>query len=399
MKKIRTVVCGLGGRGISMIPLIEEIEETQVVAVCDKSEKSIENYRASVEKKECGDYPIFRSFEECLEKMKPDAVYIATSWENHLEECMTAMKKNVAVACEVGGGYSIESAWDLVKCYEKTKTPIMFMENCCYGETELLALNMKRKGVLGEIVHCEGGYRHDLRAEIIRGADGSHYRFMQYKSRNCENYPTHEIGPIAKLLDINCGNRFESIYSVASKSAGLKEYIKLIGKTDLNDIEFKQGDVITSVIKCANGETITITLDTTVPRYYSRGFLVEGTKGIISEDTDAVYLQEDVEKSHRRKDYLGSKEKYRERYGHPLWKSLVKTDVHGGIDHITVSEFFKALSSGKKMPIDVYDMATWITISALSEQSVATGQAVAFPDFTNGRWVTVENKFLSEYDD
>ena len=398
MDKVRVIVAGLGNRGFGLVWTVENLPNAEVVAVCDSYEPKIERFIKDRKEKNIPICPIYRDFKDCIDNVKADAVIIATAWDKHVEHSIYAMEKGITVGCEVGGLYSIDAAWELVKCQERTKTPFMFLENCCFGKIELLALNMKRKGVLGEIVHCEGGYRHDLRHEIIGGANGSHYRFMQYKNRNCENYPTHEIGPIAKLLDVNCGNRFVSLFSMASKSRGLKEYVKMQGLDEFKDVTFNQGDVVTTLIKCANGETVKITLDTTVPRFYSRGFLVEGTKGVISEDCDAVYLESDVGR-HRRVDFLGSVEKHYEKYCHPIWEKGVKADVHGGIDNIIMGVFINAVQNNKPMPINVYDAATWMSISALSEQSIATGQAVAFPDFTNGKWVTSKNEFLTEYDD
>ncbi|MBQ7349086.1 MAG: Gfo/Idh/MocA family oxidoreductase [Clostridia bacterium] len=398
MKEIKVALAGLGGRGLDMMRRATQFDGVKIVAVCDTFAPKKQKYLDFCKENNLEVAEIYDDYKEMIDTACPDAVMIITSWDVHVEQSLYAMEKGVAVACEVCSGYSIEQAWDLVRCYERTKTPIMFLENCCYGKLELLALNMKRAGVLGEIVHCEGGYCHYLSHEITGGADGSHYRYEQYKHRNCDNYPTHEIGPIAKLLDINCGNRFVSLYSMASKSVGLKEYVKENQLHHLECVEFKQGDVITTLIKCANGETVKIALDTTIPRYYSRGFTVEGTKGMLCEDTDAVYLKEDVAITHLRKEYLGSVEKYYEKYGHKLWKNDVKKDGHGGIDYMVLGAFFDALKSGKPMPIDVYDMATWISVSTLSEQSIATGQAVAFPDFTNGKWIKAKNNFLVDED-
>ena len=169
----------------------------------------------------------------------------------------------------------------------------MMLENACYSRIKLLSLNMKRKGLFGELVHLEGSYRHDLRSEVIEnGTKDKHYRLNQYIHRNTDNYPTHEIGPIAKLIDINCGNRFLSLYSIGSKSKGIKEYAKSRNISGFEDVEFNQSDVVSTVIKCQNGETVTIHLDTSLPRYYSRGFVAEGTKGLISEDLSAVFLDD-----------------------------------------------------------------------------------------------------------
>ena len=67
--------------------------------------------------------------------------------------------------------------------------------------------------------------QHDLRDEIAYGKENRHYRLRNYLSRNCENYPTHDLGPIAKILNINHGNRMLTLSSFASKSAGLHEFI------------------------------------------------------------------------------------------------------------------------------------------------------------------------------
>ena len=46
------------------------------------------------------------------------------------------------------------------------------------------------------------------------------------------------------------------------------------------------------------------------------------------------------------------------------------------------------LRSGGEMPIDVYDAAVWMSVTVLSEQSIAQGGApVSIPDFTRGKWI------------
>ena len=270
----------------------------------------------------------------------------------------------------------------------------MLLENACYHRIKLLALNMKRKGCFGEMVHCEGQYRHDLREEICHGKENRHYRLQQYIHRNTDNYPTHEIGPIAKLLDINCGNRFLSLVSIGSKSAGLEQYVKDNGIEHLKDVKFNQSDVVSTIIKCQNGETVSIALDTSLPRYYARGFIAQGTKGLISEDIGCVYLDENKEGEKMWHEVANNLDVYYQKYEHPLWVNYHPGKVgHGGIDALTFDDFFRALDEGKPMPIDVYDMATWMAISVLSEESLATGKTVYFPDFTDGKWIHKKNEF------
>ena len=270
------------------------------------------------------------------------------------------------------------------------------LENCCYGRKELMCLNMAQKGFFGEIVHMDGAYCHDLRGEIADGNIIRHYRLRNYINRNCENYPTHEIGPIARILGINNGNRFLSLSSFSSKAAGLEQFIKDNPEkyADLQNQRFNQGDVITTILTCAGGQTVRLTLETTLPRSYSRNFTVHGTKGMYFEDTESVYENGNTE--HHKcewswKPQWGNAKDYEEEWLHPLWKKYEAEGVkkgHGGMDWLELVDFADSLLEGRPMPINVYDMATWMAITALSEDSIAKGGApVEFPDFTNGLWL------------
>ena len=259
----------------------------------------------------------------------------------------------------------------------------------------MMVANMVQLGVLGEIVHCEGGYCHDLREEISFGRENRHYRLSNYIHRNTENYPTHELGPIARILHINRGNRMLTVSAMSSKAAGLKEYIKNNKPDDakLANTEFNQGDVVNTMIKCYNGETILLTLDTTLPRYYSRGFTVQGTKGMYKEENGSLFLDnEEAAKDHFHwKKHWGNIEEYREKYEHPLWKKYLLDGVkkgHDGMDYLVFCDFVSCVKERGQAPIDVYDAASWMCISVLAEQSIAMGgQPAAVPDFTNGKWM------------
>ena len=266
-----------------------------------------------------------------------------------------------------------------------------------------MALHMVKLGLFGEVVHCAGGYQHDLRDEISFGRENRHYRLRNYLNRNCENYPTHDLGPIAKVLKINRGNRMLTLSSTASKAAGLRDYIRENKKDDefLKDKTFAQGDVVTTVIRCAHGETIVLTLDTTLPRYYTRNFTVRGTKGMYEEVTDSVFLDRPEDKAHDfdwRENCVGNAKQYEEEYDHPVWKKYIQEGIqggHDGMDWLEFQTFFRCLREGASMPVDVYDAASWMAVTALSEMSVARGGAVVdVPDFTGGKWHTREEDGL-----
>lgn len=387
---------GLGNRGIWLLKTaVVERENVSVVSVCDVYEDRAQDGAKAV-LEATGKEPVWETdYKKVIDNPEVEAVIIATSWETHIEIAIYAMKAGKAVALEVGGTNKLEECWDLVDTYEATKTPFMMMENCCYGRREMMALHMVKQGLFGDIVHCAGGYHHDLRKEVSFGVENRHYRLEKYKNHNAENYPTHELGPIAKVLDINHGNRLVSLISVASKSAGLHEYI-VSNKSDdeeLKNTVFKQGDIVTTVINCENGQTITMTLDTTLPRFYSRGFTVRGTKGMYEEATDSVFLDCEEDIKHElswRKDKSGNAAEYEEEYDHPVWKKYLEEGVkgdHDGMDWLEFSIFFDCLENGKPMPIDAYDAATWMAVTALSEESIANGSVkIEFPDFTRGKW-------------
>lgn len=380
-------LAGLGNRGQELLKLaLLGRDNVKIACVCDVYEDRVQAAVDLIEQMD-GYRPLgVTSYEQMLAQ-KPDAVVIATPWETHIPFAIAAMKANIPVGCEVGGATSLDECWQLVHTYEETHTPCMLLENCCFGQDELMVLHMVRQGLFGEVVHCEGGYRHDLREEICFGEENRHYRLRHYKNRSGENYPTHELGPIAKVLRINRGNRMVSLTSTTSCARGLNAYAKeKRGEHDLlATYPFAQGDVVTTVIRCAHGETITLTLDTTLPRPYSRGFHVQGTKGMYEEANRSVFLPE----SGIPYAFHNAKE-YRERFDHPMWKRFVKDGVrggHGGMDGLVFDAFFAALQQGKPMPIDVYDMAAWMSITPLSEQSIACGSMpVAIPDFTSGAW-------------
>ena len=336
------------------------------------------------------------NYKDIINNSEIDAVIISSSWIGHIEISIEAMKAGKYVGCEVGGAFSIQSCWDLVKTYEETKVPCMLLENCNYGRPELLALKLAKMDMFGDIVHCEGSYTHDLRESVVMGLENRHYRLNNYLHRNADNYPTHDLGPIAKILNINRGNRMISLTSMASKSSGIDSYIKEHKGSDyyLNDVVFEQGDIVTTSIKCAHGETITLTLDTSLPTPYSRRFKVMGTKGRYNEENHSLFFEDEHMDFHSNwKEHWNNTDKYYEKYDHPIWEEYKDNLIggHGGADYLVLRAFFESVKKQTNTPIDIYDMASWMCITTLTEDSIAMGSApVPIPDFTNGKWINRE---------
>lgn len=401
MKKLRMAIVGLGSRGGSMLhAFYSKQKDIEILYTCDEYEDRAKDNAQFVKEHMGNDCRWTLDYKEVLADKDVEAVVVYTSWETHIKIAIDSMLAGKITGMEVGGAYSVEECWELVRTYERTKTPIMFLENCCYDRSELLALKMARAGMFGDIVHCSGAYSHDLRNEITHGKENRHYRLRNYLVRNGENYPTHELGPIAKILDINRGNRMLSLVSMASKSAGLEAYVnankdtinpELIGK------KWAQGDIVTTVIKCANGETILLKLDTTIPGFYNRDFTVRGTEGsyfqafngyLSGEDhsfNPVGFIRENLDSAEKYKDMLPSQ-----------WLNITEEDKetgHGGMDGFMCRQFIDRAKSGEEFALDVYDAASWMVITALSEQSIAMGGApVAIPDFTSGEWTRRQRK-------
>ena len=394
---LRLGVIGLGQRGNGWIKaVLADMPGISVTALCDLYTDRIDECAAMLVEKH-PDTEIFKTtdYRELVNSDSVDAVLCFTAWETHVPISIYSMRAGKPVGCEVGGAYSVEECWELVRAHEETGTKFMLLENCCYGRRELMILNMVERGFFGRVVHCDGGYHHDLRNEVAFGKENRHYRLRNYLSRNCENYPTHELGPIARVLGIGHGNRMVSLTSTASLSAGLHDYIarKKPEDTELMNANFAQGDMITTVIKCAHGETITLQLDTTLPRYYTRDFTVHGTRALYEERTDSIFEEgkHEHEEWKWKKNCIGNAEDYVEEYEHPIWREYLKGGIiggHGGMDGLVMNAFVDSIVNDKPCPIDVYDAASWMSVTALSSISVSMGGApVEIPDFTRGGWL------------
>ncbi len=383
---------GLGGRGRGMLGELLSVEGVKVTAVCDLYEDRAMQGKEIVKEKSGNDADVYLDYKQLLARDDIKAVVICTTWITHAEIAIASMKAGKHAAMEVGGAASLEECWQLVRTSEETGKICMLLENCCYDKNEMTIFNMMKQGLFGEIVHLEGGYRHDLRDEICLGKENRHGRLKNFINRNGELYPTHQLGPICKLININRGNRLLTVSSIASKSKGLNQWIKKEKGEDyyLFGTEFNQGDVTTTMIKCANGETITLHHDCSLPRPYSRDYVVQGTKAIFQETPECDYFYSDELSPEKHK--FEDMDVYTEKYMHPLWKQYKDLEEHagghGGMDFLVLSAYVDSVVNDAEPPIDVYDTAVWMAVTVLSEQSVSMGgMPVPVPDFTSGKWI------------
>ncbi|MEM7187633.1 MAG: Gfo/Idh/MocA family oxidoreductase [Bacteroidota bacterium] len=343
-------------------------------------------------------------YRNLLELKEVDAVIISTPWLWHTRMAKDAMLAGKYAGLEVSAANTMEECWDLVNTHEKTGTHLMILENVCYRRDIMAVLNMVKQEVFGELLHFRCGYQHDLRFVKFndgktaygkgvefgeKGISESAWRTQHSLLRNADVYPTHGVGPIATMCNINRGNRFVSMTSMASKGVGLHNYIVKHGGADHPNakLKFKQGDIITTMIETANEETIIVTHDCNSPRPYSLGFRVQGSEGIWEVDGNRIYIEGQAKQSHRWDDASS----WLERYDHPLWKKYgdyAAGSGHGGMDFFVLQAFVESAKKNIAPPMDAYDAAAWSAITPLSEVSIANGgEPQDFPDFTRGNWV------------
>ena len=336
MKKVRFAICGAGDRGSHLTTsILCVLGSVEIVAICDIFQEKA-NALAKAVNEINGDTPmVYSNHQELLENETLDAMLVATSIDTHASIAIDAMEKGVAVGMEVGGASSEEECYKLLDTYERTQTPFMFLENCCYGKAELFAASLKKHGVLGDVVYCHGAYQHDCR-ELICTGDGSGYNFRMdvWANDNADYYPTHELGPIAKILNICRGNRLVSLSSRASCAKGLHDYIDRNEKHHhWKGGSFTHGDIVETLINCENGELISIRLDTSLPTYYSREITIRGTRGQFRQDGNIVMIDGDTYEKFD--EAVNSADRYLDEYLPEVWKSIPAFAMeagHEGID-------------------------------------------------------------------
>jgi len=407
---VRMGFIGVGLRGQDHLGQCLKRKDVEVVAICDPdTESAIPRSRKIIQdagvKKKVAEYSKGENdFLNMLKRDDIDAVIVATPWEWHATQGVAAMKAGKAVGMEVCGATDLEECWDMVETHEETGMPFFGLENVCYRRDVMAVLNMVRQGLFGELLHLHGGYQHDLREVKFndgkqfygggvefgeKGISEARWRTNHSVHRNGDLYPTHGLGPVCTMLNVNRGNRLMTLSSVATKARGLHNYV--VEKGGVNHanakVEFKLGDIVTTSITTANGETILLSHDTNSPRPYSLNFRVQGTKGLWMDDFNSIYIEGTSPQAHRWEVDTA----YMEKYDHPLWKKYseaAKEAGHGGMDFFVLNSFIECLKRNVPCPLDVYDLATWYAITPLSEASIAQGGAVQqIPDFTKGKWM------------
>jgi predicted dehydrogenase len=391
--EVRIAVIGLG-RGGGAVSRLSQIEGTRIVALCDLQEKRINGCQNTLKKSgrpEAVAYTGEEDWKKVCERDDIDLIYNATPWELHVPIALYAMKHGKHVAIEVPAALTIDDCWALVDTAEETQRHCMMLENCCYDFFELTTLNMARKGVFGEIYHGEGAYIHDLRS--LKHSKTGYYKMWRLehsKHHNGNPYPTHGLGPVAQIMGINRGDRFDYLTSMSTNQYGLTLYAENTFGKDSPEAKatYKLGDMNNTLIRTVNGHTMLVVHDTTSPRPYDRIHKISGTKGYAVKYPDQkIALEPHAHEFLKPEEFKAIIAQYE----HPLSKYIgekaKKVGGHGGMDYIMDWRLIYCLRNGLPLDQDVYDAATWSCITELSERSLKSrSNSVDVPDFTRGAW-------------
>jgi predicted dehydrogenase len=397
LETVRVGFIGLGQRGPEHVRNLAKLQGVQINGLCDLRPEFAEKVRKTLDASAhnptmyTGDK---NSWKKLCDNENIDLVYIATPWDLHVPMALYAMEQGKHVMIEVPAAVSVDECWKLVAASERTRKHCMMLENCCYDFFELLTLNMARQGYFGNIVHAEGAYLHNLLGLNFK-KDGywDMWRLKENAKRNGNLYPTHGLGPVCQLMNINRGDKLEYLVSMSGKDFSMGPQAKALAEKDeffkpYVDDKFR-GNMNTTSIRTNAGRTIMIQHDVSSPNVYSRIHKITGTKGSALKypqpgkigGPDDKWLTDDEMKA--------AEAKYEPAIVKKIGTLAKEVGGHGGMDFLMDWRVIDCLRNGLPLDQDVYDAALWSAIAPLSEKSVANrSSAVDIPDFTNGSWKT-----------
>lgn len=387
----RIGVIGTGNRGTHLLSLLAGMQDVDIIALCDINVSHLERALNVCEKAGRKRPAVYSadttSYRNLLDREDIDAVVIATYWDSHAPIAVYAMEQNKYAAVEVPAAITLEQCWDLVNTSERTGIPCMILENWSFRKDNLAILNMIRKGLFGEMVHCHCAHSHDcIDHWFFDEKDGSQRWAAQYLiNYNRDQYPTHSLGPVLSWLDINCGDVITEIFSASTASKGINAYFKRrFGDNHPNaGLEYRQGDIVTSTLRTKQGKTIIVNYDMQLPRPYDNRWMIQGTLGIYNEQRESVYLTGKSPEYHEWEPFAP----YQQQYLHKWWENQEETTQgHGGVDLLELELFIEAVKNKTNTPIDVYDSVTMSAVVPLSGLSIEKNKPVEFPDFTRGKY-------------
>ncbi len=397
LETVRIGLIGLGMRGSGAVTRLLQVEGAKIIAIADVVPQTVKDANKQITDaglKPAIEYTGEEDWKKICERDDIDLIYQCTPWLLHTPIAVYAMRHGKHAACEVPSAVTLDECWELVNTAEETQRHFMMLENCCYDFFELNTLNMARNGVFGDIHHAEGAYIHDLRWLKFMKEGGYHdmWRLDFSKKHTGDPYPTHGLGPVAQIMGINRGDRFDYLSSISTNQFSMSLYAE--EKFGANSPEamatYKLGDMNTTIIHSLKGKTIMIQHDTSSPRPYSRIHLISGTKGMaVKYPEEQIALEPNAHEFLKKEDFDALMKKYEHPLATQMGEKARKVGGHGGMDFIMDYRLIYCLRKGLPLDQDVYDAAAWCSVGPLSEKSVLSrGNSVDVPDFTRGAYET-----------
>lgn len=398
IETVRVGFIGIGARGRGAVSRMSQIDNVKIVALCDELPERVQIGVESI--KTPGHSPALYSgkedsWKELCRRDDLDLIYITTPWALHAPMAIYAMKHGKHTAVEIPAATTVKDCWRLVETSEQTKKHCVMLENCCYDFFELLTLNLSRNGFFGEILHVEGAYIHEIGKRLFyRGKPGRSWRLQENMKRNGALYPTHGLGPVAQIMNINRGNKMDYLVSMSTDDFQMNNFAKELSKDEEYFRQFIdepfRGNMNVTTIRTVKGQTIMLQHDVATPRPYSRLHLISGTRAIAQK----YPLPAKISVAENPNEWLTDEQfkKLEEKYTPPIVKKIGKiakqVGGHGGMDFLMDWRLIDCLRNGLPVDMDVYDAASWSVIAPLSEWSVANrSMPIDIPDFTNGAWL------------
>jgi hypothetical protein len=399
-RTIRLGFVGIGGRGLWHLSTAAGIEGVEIPALCEIRDDRLQKAKLVVENAGMATPRLYgrgpEDFRRMCQEETLDAVICSTPWEWHAPVCLAAMRSDKHAACEVPLIITLDEAWEIIETYESTGKWATLGMQPIYN---LTLLNMIQKGIFGDIVHAETGYMHDLR-HVKYEIEEEPWRLQHSIDRNGNLYPDHPMSSMLPALDINHGDRLESIVSMSSKGGLLAEYAAIHYNDKnhpLTKKEFALGNYNATLMRTVNGKMITINHDTSTP-HPRENYRLQGTKGVFLSGLphSRIYLEGLSPEEHKwepaQKYMQENRHPAEVNYNPPPRRKNVGIEGHGAGSQKTPMAWHRlvtALRENKMTDWDVYDSVTSAAVSPLSEISVANkSRLVEFPDFTKGRWKT-----------
>jgi len=398
IEAVRIGIIGLGQGGPAHMGNMSRIEGVEIKGLCDIRPQRAEEAKKRLEN--TGHNPeIYTGSKDEWKKLCQrddiDLVVVTTPWYMHAAMSVYAMNHGKHVATEVPAAGTIEECWELVETAERTRKHLMMMENYCYMPFQLLSLNMARQGFFGEIVHGDCAYNTSkMGNNFNKNLYWDMWWLKQYAGRKGNIYPTHGLGPVAQIMDINRGDKFNFLVSVESKDFMMAAKAEELAATDDFFKPFVgkdyRGNMNITTIKTAKGRTIMLQHDATSPSPHNLIHGIYGTKGAALLDPAPARISAGNHEWASPEEFGTIQEKYTPSLFKKM-SELAKNSGHGGSDLLIGWHLIDCLHNGLPLDQDVYDAAAWSSIVPLSEWSVKNNSnSIEIPDFTAGAWETNE---------